>query len=296
MSDTLATNATQILPEPPRPPKKKPFYLTLWGQVLIGVAVAIVYGYLRPESAAKMKPLGDGFIRLITMVITVIIFCTVVSGIAGMENLKKVGRIGGKALLYFEIVSTLALFAGMLVGNLSHPGAGFNVNPATLDAKSVARLRRSRETAERDRLPDEHYSDHHGGRFRAREYSAGAAGGDPVRLRAVADRRKGQTGRRVFRFPDSGGLQHRQHADVARAHRRFWRDGLYRGPLRNCVARPAGKIDRDVLCDLHSLRAGGHGRDRLGFGFQHHYNSCSLSKKKSSSCWPPAPRTRLCPR
>jgi aerobic C4-dicarboxylate transport protein len=85
-----------------------------------------------------MKPLGDGFIRLITMVITVIIFCTVVTGIAGMENLKKVGRIGGKALLYFEIVSTLALFTGMLVGNVTHPGSGFNINPATLDAKSVA--------------------------------------------------------------------------------------------------------------------------------------------------------------
>jgi aerobic C4-dicarboxylate transport protein len=112
--------------------------LTLWGQVLIGVAIAIIYGYFKPASAIKMKPLGDGFIRLITMVITVIIFCTVVTGIAGMENLKKVGRIGGKALLYFEIVSTLALFTGMLVGNVAHPGSGFNVNPATLDAKSVA--------------------------------------------------------------------------------------------------------------------------------------------------------------
>jgi aerobic C4-dicarboxylate transport protein len=138
MSDTLASNATKTLPEPSRPSKKKPFYMTLWGQVLIGVALAIVYGYLRPASAVKMKPLGDGFIRLITMVITVIIFCTVVSGIAGMKNLKKVGRIGGKALLYFEVVSTLALFTGMLVGNVAHPGSGFNVNPATLDAKSVA--------------------------------------------------------------------------------------------------------------------------------------------------------------
>lgn len=118
--------------------KKKPFYLTLWGQVLIGVAAAIVYGYFYPSSAIKMRPLGDGFIRLITMVITVIIFCTVVTGIAGMENLKKVGRIGGKALLYFEVVSTLALIIGMAVGNLAHPGSGFNVNPATLDAKSVA--------------------------------------------------------------------------------------------------------------------------------------------------------------
>jgi aerobic C4-dicarboxylate transport protein len=138
MSDTVTTNPTQVVAEPPPPPKKKPFYMTLWGQVLIGVALAIIYGYFKPASAIKMKPLGDGFIRLITMVITLIIFCTVVTGIAGMENLKKVGRIGGKALLYFEIVSTLALLTGMAVGNLTHPGSGFNVNPATLDAKSVA--------------------------------------------------------------------------------------------------------------------------------------------------------------
>ncbi len=139
MGDTSAIDQSQIPAGPGAGAKKKtPFYLTLWGQVLIGVALAIVYGYFKPASAIKMKPLGDGFIRLITMVITVIIFCTVVTGIAGMENLKKVGRIGGKALLYFEIVSTLALFVGMLVGNVAHPGSGFNVNPATLDTKSVA--------------------------------------------------------------------------------------------------------------------------------------------------------------
>jgi aerobic C4-dicarboxylate transport protein len=138
MGDTLTTNPPQVIADPSPAPKKKPFYLTLWGQVLIGVALAIIYGYYAPASAAKMKPLGDGFIRLITMVITLIIFCTVVTGIAGMENLKKVGRIGGKALLYFEIVSTVALLTGMAVGNLTHPGSGFNVNPASLDPKSVA--------------------------------------------------------------------------------------------------------------------------------------------------------------
>jgi aerobic C4-dicarboxylate transport protein len=138
MGESPVTNQTEIRPEAGTPAKKAPFYMTLWGQVLIGVALAIVYGYFRPASAIKMRPLGDGFIRLITMVITLIIFCTVVSGIAGMENLKKVGRIGGKALLYFEIVSTLALFTGMLVGNVVHPGSGFNVNPATLNAKAVA--------------------------------------------------------------------------------------------------------------------------------------------------------------
>src|SRR5258707_3931608 len=138
MGDTPVLNQSTTVAARSAPPKKKPFYLTLWGQVLIGVALAIIYGYFKPASAIKMKPLGDGFIRLITMVITLIIFCTVVTGIAGMENLKKDGRIGGKALLYFEIVSTLALLTGMAVGNLTHPGSGFNVNPATLGAKSVA--------------------------------------------------------------------------------------------------------------------------------------------------------------
>lgn len=85
-----------------------------------------------------MKPLGDAFIRLITMIITVIIFCTVVSGIAGMQDMKKVGRVGGKAILYFEIVSTIALALGLVVGNLVHPGSGFNVDPATLDPRAVA--------------------------------------------------------------------------------------------------------------------------------------------------------------
>ena len=85
-----------------------------------------------------MKPLGDAFIRLISMVITLIIFCTVVSGIAGMEDMRKVGRVGGKALLYFEVVSTLALIVGLVVGNVVQTGRGFNANPATLDAHEVS--------------------------------------------------------------------------------------------------------------------------------------------------------------
>jgi aerobic C4-dicarboxylate transport protein len=119
-------------------PRKKSFYANSSVQVLLGVAAAIALGYLRPAAAVAMKPLGDAFIRVITMIITLVIFCTVVTGIAGMENMKKVGRVGGKALIYFEIVSTLALFIGLLVGNIFHPGSGFNVNVATLDAKAVA--------------------------------------------------------------------------------------------------------------------------------------------------------------
>ena len=118
--------------------KKKPFYTSLSFQVLAAIAIAIALGYLRPPQAIAMKPLGDAFIRLITMIISVIIFCTVVTGIAGMESMKKVGRVGGKALLYFELVSTLALILGLVVGNVVKPGAGFHVNPASLDAKAVA--------------------------------------------------------------------------------------------------------------------------------------------------------------
>jgi aerobic C4-dicarboxylate transport protein len=120
------------------PPLKKPFYTGLSFQVLLGVLLAIILGYVSPATAVAMKPLGDAFIRLITMIITLVIFCTLVTGIAGMEDMKKVGRVGGKALLYFEMVSTLALLIGLVVGNLVHPGNGFNIDPATLDARAVA--------------------------------------------------------------------------------------------------------------------------------------------------------------
>jgi aerobic C4-dicarboxylate transport protein len=122
----------------PPNPRKKAFYTNSSVQVLFAVAAAVALGCLRPATAIAMKPLGDAFIRLITMILTLVIFCTVVTGIAGMEDLKKVGRVGGKALLYFEIVSTLALFIGLVVGNVLHPGSGFNINAATLDARAVA--------------------------------------------------------------------------------------------------------------------------------------------------------------
>jgi aerobic C4-dicarboxylate transport protein len=129
---------TTAEPETNPPARKRPFYMSLSFQVLAGVAIAIILGYVSPATAVAMKPLGDAFIRLITMIITLVIFCTLVTGIAGMEDMKKVGRVGGKALLYFEVVSTLALLFGLVVGNLAHPGTGFNIDPATLDGKAVA--------------------------------------------------------------------------------------------------------------------------------------------------------------
>ena len=126
-------------PQPDSPaPRPKRFYTSLWVQVSVGIVIAVIFGYLSPAQAVAMKPLGDAFIRMITMIITVMIFCTVVTGIAGMQDLRKVGRVGGKALLYFEIISTLALAVGILVGNVVHPGSGFNVDPTTLDTHAVA--------------------------------------------------------------------------------------------------------------------------------------------------------------
>ena len=134
----MADHAVQLIETRTPPQAKRPFYKVMWVQILFAIALGVVLGHFRPTTAIAMKPLGDAFIRLITMVVTLIIFCTVVSGIAGLQDLKKVGRVGGKAMLYFEIVSTLALFIGLAVGNIVKPGNGFNANPATLDAKSVS--------------------------------------------------------------------------------------------------------------------------------------------------------------
>lgn len=113
-------------------------FKSLYLQVLVAIAVGVLLGHFYPALGADMKPLGDGFVKLIKMIIAPVIFCTVVTGIAGMESLKEVGRTGAVALLYFEIVSTIALIIGLIVVNVVQPGAGMNIDPATLDAKAVA--------------------------------------------------------------------------------------------------------------------------------------------------------------
>ncbi|HEY5755167.1 MAG TPA: dicarboxylate/amino acid:cation symporter [Steroidobacter sp.] len=113
------------------------WYTSLYAQVLIAIAIGVLLGHFYPEAATKFKPLGDGFIKLIKMMIAPIIFCTVVTGIAGMENMKAVGKTGALALLYFEVVSTIALIVGLVIVNVVQPGAGMNVDVSQLDAKSV---------------------------------------------------------------------------------------------------------------------------------------------------------------
>ena len=117
---------------------RKPFYKSLYVQVLVAIAIGILLGHFYPETGVALKPLGDGFVKLIKMAIAPIIFCTVVSGIAGMQDMKAVGKTGGYALLYFEIVSTLALVIGLVVVNIAQPGAGMHVDPASLDTKGIA--------------------------------------------------------------------------------------------------------------------------------------------------------------
>lgn len=121
-----------------KPAKPKPWYRALYFQVLVAIVIGITLGYFYPELGEKMKPLGDGFINLIKMIIAPVIFITITVGIASMNDLKKVGRITGKAFIYFLTFSTLALILGMVVSNLIQPGKGLNIDPSTLNAKDVS--------------------------------------------------------------------------------------------------------------------------------------------------------------
>src|SRR5262249_9084364 len=110
---------------------RRPWYTVLYIQVLIAIAIGILVGHFYPGLGKAVKPLGDGFIALIKMMIAPVIFCTVVHGIASMGDLKKLGRVGVKTLVYFEVVSTVALAVGILVGYVVQPGVGFNIDPAS---------------------------------------------------------------------------------------------------------------------------------------------------------------------
>lgn len=119
-------------------PQRRPWYAALYAQVLIAIVIGILIGHFFPKAGVALKPFGDGFVALIRMMIAPVIFCVVVQGIASMSDLKRVGTVGIKALIYFEIVSTLALIAGIIVAEVLHPGTGLNIDPATLDPKATA--------------------------------------------------------------------------------------------------------------------------------------------------------------
>ncbi|CAN5221226.1 dicarboxylate/amino acid:cation symporter [soil metagenome] len=134
MTDVAAAPQNIPVTRPPR----TPWYRVLYIQVLIAIVIGVAVGHFYPDTGKALKPLGDAFVNLIRMMIAPVIFCTVVHGIASMSDLAKVSRVGFKALLYFEVISTLALLIGLVVGHFAHPGAGFNIDPATIDAKSIS--------------------------------------------------------------------------------------------------------------------------------------------------------------
>jgi aerobic C4-dicarboxylate transport protein len=131
---------------------KQPFYKVLYIQVLFAIVCGVLLGAFYPGNAVDMKPLGDGFIKLIKMIIAPVIFCTVVAGIGNMQDVKKIGRVGGKALIYFEIVSTIALVIGLIVANLIQPGAGFNADPTKLDTSGIAAFTKAKPLTTTDFL------------------------------------------------------------------------------------------------------------------------------------------------
>src|SRR4051812_21699095 len=119
-------------------PSARRWYASLYVQVLVAIVIGVLLGHYAPETAVTFKPLGDGFIKVVKMMIGPVIFCTVVSGIVGMESMKSVGKTGVLALLYFEVLSTIALIIGLVVVNVVKPGAGMNIDVTTLQADKVA--------------------------------------------------------------------------------------------------------------------------------------------------------------
>src|ERR1700741_2183626 len=129
------------------PPQSQPWYRHLYVQVLIAIAAGVLLGHFAPTTGEAMKPLGDAFIKAVKMIIAPVIFLTVVTGIAGMRDLSRVGRVAAKTFAYFIVFSRLALIVGLIVANVVRPGAGLHIDPATLDAGSVAQY--SKEATER---------------------------------------------------------------------------------------------------------------------------------------------------
>ena len=158
------------------------FLKSLFGQVMVALVLGVVVGVFWPDFAAQMKPLGDGFIQLIKMIIAPLVFGVVVHGIASAGDLKKVGRVGVKSIIYFEVVTTVALVLGIVVAYVFGPGHGMNVDPASLDASAMSTYtERARADRGRRRLPHERHPDDARRRLRRGRHPAGAADRGAVR-------------------------------------------------------------------------------------------------------------------
>ena len=257
-------------------------YRHLYFWVLVAILAGGLLGYAEPDTAVQLKPLGDGFIALVKMMISPIIFCTVVLGIAGAGDMKKVGRVGAKALIYFEVVSTIALVIGLVVINLLQPGAGFNADPATLDANAVADYAK--------RASAQSTTDFILNIIPTTFLNAFTGSGDllqvllvahPVRLRDDAHGRTRSASASFHRGVLTHLLFHDERADEAGADRRRRRDGLYHRPVRHRFAAAARRPDGQLLPDMLPLHPG---RARQYRSRSPASTSCASSSTSRTSC------------
>ena len=277
---------------PISPPARTPWYTHLYVQVLVAiVARRRCSAISAPATGEALKPLGDGFIKLVKMIIAPVIFLTLVTGIAGMRDLAAVGRVAGKAFAYFLFFSTLALIVGLIVANVVQPGAGMNIDPATLDAGAVADYAaKAHETTLTGFLLGDHPRHVRLGADRG-QHPAGAVRRDPVRHRAGAGRRARRAGARparacrpvVFRLvgdPDEGG-----------ADRRVRRDGLHHRQIRRRQRSPtSARWSRTFYLTVAAVRARRARRGRAAARLLDLQADRAISRP--SCCWCSAPRRR----
>ena len=242
-------------------PAGKPLYKSLYFQVIVAIVIGVLLGHFYPETGTAMKPLGDGFIKLIKMIIAPIIFCTVVVGIAGMEDMKKVGKTGGYALLYFEIVSSIALIVGLTIVNIVQPGAGMNIDPATLDTKGIAAYTKPGQMQSTTDFLLNIIPNTRRRCVRQGRDPAGAAVRRAVRLLPAQVRRPRHARVRLHREDLARALRDRRRHHEGGADRRVRRDGVHDRQVRRRLAAVARQADGHVLPHLpgvHPGRAGPH--------------------------------------
>ncbi len=228
-----------------------------------------VLGWLDPNLGAQMKPLGDGFISLVRMLIGPVIFCTVVHGVAGMNDMRRVGRVAIKALLYFEAVTTVALGLALLVVNLWRPGAGMNVDLASLDAGAVADYAARAQHQNISEFLLHVIPKTFVGAFAGGRRAAGAADLPAHRLRSGGPGRAGPADREPHREGRRGRLQDRRLRDVGRAAGGVRGHRLHGGQVRRGLAGLAGGPDRRVLCRVRPVHPAGAGAHRLAGRGEH---------------------------
>ena len=248
---------------------RKPIYRHLYFQVLTAIALGVALGHFYPDLGAAMKPLGDIFIKAVKMIISPVIFCTVVHGIASAGDLKRVGKIGLKALIYFEVLTTIALLIGLVSMNVVQPGVGMNVDPATLDPKGVASVTASSATS----MSAVDYFMH----IVPNTFLSAFSEGEILQvlfvslLFAVALNMLGSRAKPLVDMIDMtanvlfGIVEYNESS----AGRCIWCNGVYCRKVRIGIARSYAQDDRRLLHNVHFLCGSGSGHYCLAGWFQH---------------------------